>query len=122
MAITINDTVNPTVSPDENSGQPSALLQIGEVDVDLDNSYPNPGGAVVGGYDVSASFSGAVVLPSPFVPDWDGAALRWFRMVNDSGTPKLQSYADDNASPGAQTANLTDLSGHTDLIVPFFYK
>lgn len=122
MAITINSAENPTVSPDENSGQPSAPFHSASINVDLDNSYPNPGGGVVGGYDISASFSGAVVAPSPFVPDWDGAALRWFKVVDDDGTPKLQSYADANGSPGAQTANATDLSGHTGLEVYFTHK
>lgn len=116
MAITINSTVNPSVSPGENSSQPSAPLQAAEVNVDLDNSYP------AGGYDLSASFSGAVVVQSQVVPHYDGTELRWFKVYNDSGTPKLMALDTANGAPGAETTPADDMTGHTGLVVPFLYK
>jgi hypothetical protein len=115
MAITIHSSVNPTVSPTENQGQPSALLQVGSVNVTLDASY------AAGGYDLSASLSGAVIQPSPFMQSWDGAALYHLRVEDDSGTPKLLVYDDDNGAPGTETST-ADQSGHATVDVMFFYK
>jgi hypothetical protein len=115
MAITINSSSNPSVSPTENQAQPSANLQAANVNVDLDAAYP------AGGYDLSASFSGVVVQPSPKVPSWDGAALYFLQVVNASGTPKLKVWDSSNGAPSTETVT-ADQSGHTGVEVVFFYK
>ena len=120
MAITINAATNPSRSATgipvvENSGQPSALLQVAEVNVDLDAAYP------AGGYDLSGSFAGAKVQPSPFHPSWDGAALYFLRAEDDSGTPKLVVYDSANGEPTTETVT-ADQSGHTGKRVMFLYK
>jgi len=98
MAITVNSTSN-------SNGQPSAPLRVAVVDVTLDNSYP------AGGYDISDDLpDGASIVHSPFVPDYDGAALRWLKI---SATKTVQVFADNNGSPGSEVAGATDVSGHT---------
>jgi len=121
MAITINSTVNPSVDPDENSIQPSAPEKAASVNVDLDDSCPNAG-AGNSGYSLAASFDGAVVCPSPFVPHYDGSALRWFRVEDQGGVAKLRAYTSANGAPSTEAANEDDLSGHTGLEVMFIYK
>jgi hypothetical protein len=105
MALTINSSAD--------AGRvPKAPLLAGEINVDADASYPATG------YDVSATLpDGVTVRHSEFVPDYDGAALRWFRIVDVSGVPRLKAYASANGAPGAEVAGATDLSGHTGLTV-----
>jgi len=103
MAITVNSTV-------ESGGQPSATHRSGTINVDLDASSP------AGGYDLSAALpDGIAVTASAYVPHYDGSALRWFRIVQVNGTPRLKIYANTNAAPGAEDAGGTDLAGHTGL-------
>lgn len=105
MAITINSSAD--------AGQvPKAPILAGKVDVDLDASY------IATGYDVSATLpDGVTVVHSDFVPNYDGAALRWFKIVDVSGVPRLKAFATANGAPGAEVAGATDLSGHTGLVV-----
>lgn len=95
-------------------GQPSATLRCGVINVDLDAT------SIAGGYDLDAAGvlpKGITVKASPFVPHYDGAALRWFRIVNVSGVNRLKAYASTNAAPGAEVGAGVDLSGHTGLEV-----
>lgn len=120
MTITINSSQNPTVDPTENAGQPSALLEAGQIDADLDASYPNAG-AGAGGYPLT-TFTGATVVHSVPLLDYDSSTLRWLQVVNVSGTPKVKAYANTNGAKGAEVANTTDLSGHTGAVLEFLYK
>lgn len=93
--------------------QPSAPAFAVKITADLDGSYP------AGGYDLSevAGFKGATIVTSSPVPHWDGAALRWFKLVDDGGTPKLRGFVSTNGAPGVQVTAAVDLSGHTGLTV-----
>lgn len=117
-----NDSLRVGVA--ENQSQPSAAFNSDTLTVDLDDSYTNPGGGVVGGYDLSGIIqAGAKVMGDlPLVPHYDGSVLRWFKIIDDDGTPKLQAFVSTNGAPGVQVANEADLSGHTSLSVPYFYK
>lgn len=97
-------------------GVPTALKRTAELLVSADNSYP------AGGYDLSAQLVGATVVKSEYVPSYDGAALRFFKIVNVSGTPKLKCYAGTNNAPGAEVAGATDLSGHTGVVVGCIFQ
>jgi len=102
MAITINTAA-------ASNGQPSAPLRAHTLDVDLDNSYPT------GGYDVSDQLEGGTVVWSETVKDTNGAAARFFKV---SAAGLLQSFdASAQDTPGAETANTTDLSAYTGLQV-----
>ena len=113
MAITVN-SVAPSFAT-ENQNEPSALFATVRVNVDLDTSYPT------GGYDLSANLPGVTVRACAYVPHYDGAALRWFRVEDSSGTPKLVGYVNTSGAPGAQVAGTTDLHGHTGLELDVFY-
>jgi len=101
MAITIN-------SASLSNGMPSAPLRAVKIDADLDASYPD------GGYDVSDQLEDGTVVSSPWVPHYDGSALRWFRVGADG---KLHAHASTNAAPGAEEAGTTNLAGHTGLVI-----
>ena len=109
MALTNITTSNST-------GQPSAPFRMGYLKVDLDNSY------TADGYDISAQYPDATVIGGETIFHYDGTALRMFKVVNDSGTPKLRAYAVTNGAKGAQVAGATDLSGHTNLEIEFFWQ
>lgn len=106
MAVTIN-------SNSRSNGMPSAPFRAQTINVTMDNSYPT------GGEDVSATLQGGTAIACPFVPDYNGATLRWFRVENVGGVARLKAYADSNGNPGAEVANATDLSAHTFDIVVF---
>jgi len=94
--------------------QPSAPLMAGKVDCDPDASYP------AGGYSLKSTLpSGITILAGEAVPHYDGAALRWFRIVDVSGTPTLKCYANGSGAPGAEVAAATDLSGHNNVVVGY---
>ena len=101
MAITVNSVAL-------SNGMPSAPLRFIKLDVDLDASYP------AGGYDVSDQLEGGTVVSSPTVPHYDGADLRWFKVT---AAGMLVSLETANGAPGAETADTTDVSGHTGLII-----
>ena len=100
MAITVN-TATPGL------GQPSAPKRAFEFDVDLDNAYP------AGGYALTA-LAGFTPIVTPWVPNYDGAALRWLKI---SAAGKVVVHADDNGGPGAEVAGSTDVSGHTGVVL-----
>lgn len=102
------------VSTAKSTGQPSALFRVGTLTADLDASYPT------GGYSLAALFPGLTVVGSLPVPHYNGATLRWLKVVDDSGTPKLRAYVNTGGAPGAQVAGATDLSAHTGCVVSFF--
>ena len=102
---TVN-SVTPSVTA-ENGGQPSARLNVARLNVTGAASY------VTGGDSVAASMPGCKAVGCPYVPTWDGAELRWARIEDDAGTPKLKFYDNDNGAPGAETTAADDVSGHT---------
>jgi hypothetical protein len=105
MAITVNSTL-------VTGGQPSATHRSGTINVDLDAT------SILNGYDLSAVLpTGITVRASAYVPHYDGSALRWFRIVDVAGVPRLQAYADTNSAPGALVGAGVNLSGHTGLEV-----
>lgn len=110
MAITVNSAVD--------SGKvPKQPLMAGEIDVDLDAT------SILNGYDLSDSLpDGVTVIQSTWVPNYDGSALRWFRVVDVSGVPRLQAYTSVSGAPGALVGAGVDLSGHTGLVVGWIGK
>lgn len=99
MALTVN-------SASISNGQPSAPFQLKELDVDLDSSYPNPGGyevALLDDYDV---VQGLQVVVS------DGATPLYAKILSD-GT--LHLYVDDTM---VEVANGVDLSAYTGIKIP----
>lgn len=102
---TVN-SVTPSVTL-ENGGQPSARLNSTRVNVTGVASY------IAGGDSLAADLPGIQVVACPYVPTWDGAELRWARIEDDSGVPKLLFYDNDNGSPGSETTATDDVSGHT---------
>lgn len=100
----------------QSSGQPSALLRVAEIECDTDDSYPT------GGYSLAAQLPGATVVFSSPVPHYDGSTLRWFKIVDVSGVPFLQCFANGSGAPGAEETGATDLSNHDDVKVGVFYK
>jgi hypothetical protein len=104
MAITVN-------SAGVSHGMPSAPLRATSVNVDLDNSYPE------GGYEIVA-LRGQTVVHSDFVPHYDAAELRWFRLENPSdGVVNLVAYDTANGAPGTETDAGDDMTGHAGLVV-----
>lgn len=104
MAITVNDTAL-------SNGMPSAPLRTVQVDADLDASY------TTGGYAIAA-LAGQTIVTSEYVPHWNGAALRWFRLESAAaGVVKLVGYVSTNGAPGVEVTAAVDLSGHTALVV-----
>ena len=101
------------VSTANSTGQPSALFRLSTITADLDASYP------AGGYSLAALFPGVTVVGSLPVPHYNGATLRWLKVVDASGTPKLRAYVNTGGAPGAEVAGATDLSGHTGCVVSF---
>lgn len=109
-------TLNSTIDRSENSRQPSAPFQSDEIDVTLDNSYPE------NGYDLSADLPEVTTVVGYATPDHDGTALRWLKVVLHDSVAKVQVFADDNGSPGAEVAAEEDLSGHADVKLPFQWR
>lgn len=109
-------TLNSTIDRAENSRQPSAPFQADEINIDADNSYPE------NGYDLSADLPEVTTVVGVAVPDYDGAALRWLKIVQHDSKPKLQIFADANGSPGAQVSAGGDMSGHAGVILQFWWK
>lgn len=98
MAITVN-------SLGSSNGQPSAPLRVHNVNVTLDDSYPD------GGYDITSNLpTGCTVLLSSVTPDYDSANLRHIQVGTDK---KVHVYANDNGAKGSEVAATTDCSGHT---------
>lgn len=109
MAITVNDSA-------EQGKVPIQPAMAGELDVDLDATYP------AGGYDVSAHLpDGVTIVHSPAVPMYDGAALRWARIENGTSGPVLKVYDNNNGAPGSETAT-ADQSGNTGIKVGWIGK
>jgi hypothetical protein len=105
MALVVNSTR-------QGGSQPSAPIMAGRLDASPDSSYP------AGGYSVKANLpNGVEVIHSPYVPHYDGATLRWFRIVDVTGTPTLKCYANGSGAPAAEVAPATDLSGHDNVVV-----
>lgn len=104
MAITVNSTV-------QTLAVPSAPQRTIVINADLDAT------SIANGYDVSAQFPGATVKYSAYVPNYDGATLRWFRLAMVSSVMRLQAYADSNGAPGTIVGAGVDLSGHTGVEV-----
>ena len=114
MALTDNGTTA------RGSAQGSSAWRSKLLDLDLDDSYTNPGGGVTGGYDLSAVIPNTTLILSDVIPHYDGAARRWFDVVQDGTTEgllRLRCRADTNSAPGAEVADDTDLSGHTGLVL-----
>jgi hypothetical protein len=107
MALVVN-------SADKSNGMPSAPLRVVEIDFDADGSYPNPGGAVTGGYTVP-ELAGATVVACEPVPHYDGAALRWADAVNgdSEGECKIRFRETANGAPAAESVDAANLAGHT---------
>jgi hypothetical protein len=107
-------SVTPAVDA-ENSGQPSARLNVARVNVTGVASY------VTGGESLAAALPGYKVVGCPFVPTWDGAELRWARIEDLAGVAMLKFYDNDNGSPGSETTATDDVSGHAtfDIDVTF---
>lgn len=109
MAVTVNSVT-------KSGGSPAAYLQAVEVDIDGDISYPT------GGYDVSGDAAwpkGAAVVQSDFVPNYDGAELRWARL---EGAGMVVFYDTANAAPSTETTATDDMSGHTGVRVGAILK
>lgn len=102
---TVN-SVTPSITA-ENGGQPSARFNAARVNVTGAASY------VTGGDSLAASLPGATIVACPFVPNYNGAELRWARIENDGGVAKLKFYDNNNGAPGAETTATDDVSGHT---------
>lgn len=105
MAVTVN-------SASYGGEQPSAPIACGTINIDADSSYPT------GGYDVSSSLpDGVTIIHSGYIEHYDGAAVRYCRLANVSGTVRAKFYAQTNGAPGAEVSAATDLSGHTGVEV-----
>lgn len=109
-------TLNSTIDRSENSRQPSAPFQADEIDITADASYP------ANGYDLSADLPEVTAVLGIFVPDYDGASLRWLKVVQHDSKPKVQIYADANGSPGAQESAGGDMSGHANVKLQFLWR
>ena len=105
MAITVNSVTS-------TNAMPSAPQRLTKLDIAMDNSYPT------NGESVAASLpDGATVKWSETVPNYDGSALRWFRIEMVSGVARIKAYVSTGGAPGAEVANTTDLSGHTSVLI-----
>lgn len=102
MALTVNNS-------DDQGKAPIQPAMAGVINVDADATY------AAGGYDVSAELpDGVTIVFSPFVPMYDGAALRWGRLENGTAGPVFKIYDNDNGAPGSETST-ADQSGNTGI-------
>ena len=98
-------TVN-SVAP--STGQPSAPQRVSVINVDADGSYPT------GGYDISADLPGTVVASETVQTNL--GAQRHSRITSAG---KMQVFADDGGSVGAEIGNGTNLGAlvNVDIVI-----
>ena len=99
MALTEN-------SATASNGMPSAPLQLVELDVDLDASYPNPAGYPV------AALANKSVVQGILTPVSDGTTPLYAKVLADGS---LHLYVDDTM---VEVANGVDLAAYTGIKVP----
>lgn len=109
MAITVN-------SVDSTNAMPSAPQRASQIDVDLDNSYPD------GGYDITDDLpDGCTIVHSETVRVYasDETANYWVRV--DEATKHVMVYDETNGVRGAQAGAGDNLSSVTGLVIGIWH-
>lgn len=101
-----------SITAKDSGRAPKVTMMAGSFKATLDTSYPT------GGYSIAAHLPpGVEVISSTPVPHYDGAALRWFQIVNTAGVAMLKAFVNGSGAPGAEVTAAVNLSGHVGVVV-----